>query len=166
MEIKIRVAKPSDAKQIVNVSKVGWLSTYVNSDYAITKQDILARDFRSRIKKWGDSIRNEKTISHFWVATFKEKVIGYSSALKGQRFNEITIYILPQFQSRGIGTKLIRKAFKWLGSRKKIKIDVVSYNTKAINFYKKEGFIKKGKGKKPLPTGKALPLTRMIKNKF
>ena len=40
-------------------------------------------------------------------------------------------------KGNGIGKQLMVKALKWLGSNSKITLEVVVYNEKAINFYKK-----------------------------
>ncbi|OGZ26773.1 MAG: hypothetical protein A2365_01720 [Candidatus Nealsonbacteria bacterium RIFOXYB1_FULL_40_15] len=162
MKIKIRIAKPEDAGKIVAINKIGWLTTYVNQENGITKADILSKNF-NRQKAWRESIQNHKRESHFWIAECDGKIIGYISAKKDKEYNELGIYILPKFQSMGIGGRLIKKAFKWLGEEKKIRISVVGYNAKAINFYSKHGFIKIKNENHKLPSGKNLPTIMMIK---
>lgn len=78
-----------------------------------------------------------------------------------------SLYVLPAFQSQGVGGSLIEKAFTWLGAGKDIHVDVVTYNEQAINFYQKHGFVKRGK--RPLsdpadfPSGKSFPGTEMVR---
>lgn len=167
--IKIRLAKVDDIKGISKVHKEGWLSTYVNEEFNITKEDILSRNFndKARIQRWMDLIRKQGLESHFWVAEIinkkENKIVAFCIARKLEENNEFVIYILPKFQSQGIGSKLMRKMLVWFGDGK-IKIHVVSYNQKAINFYIKHGFKKRGKRGHKLPNGKIMPGFNMIKN--
>lgn len=52
----------------------------------------------------------------------------------------------PVFRSQGIGKMLVEKATEWAKSIKATKLFVIAYweNTKAINFYKKNGFYESG----------------------
>ena len=77
------------------------------------------------------------------------------------------MYVVPEFQGKGLGKKLIEKAFEWLGSNLDVKLVVVKYNTNAIEFYKKMGFQETAnkvdyKGTKPA-SGKEIPRIEMMK---
>ena len=50
------------------------------------------------------------------------------------------IYVLPEYQGRGVGRQLMEQGMEWLGSNKDIILDVVSYNDKATAIYEKMGF--------------------------
>lgn len=50
------------------------------------------------------------------------------------------IYVLPGMQGRGIGSKLLEKAINWHGRNEDIFLHVASYNSNAIDFYKRNGF--------------------------
>jgi len=103
------------------------------------------------------------------VAVDRDKIIAFCVARKENSEHRIgAIYVLPDYQRRGIGGLLITKAFVWLGKKNDIFINAVSYNQKAIGFYKKHGFIETGKrgvldGAAKLPGGKTLPETELIK---
>ena len=76
--------------------------------------------------------------------------------------------MLPDFQGMGLGRELLQKALNWLGREKVIFVIVASYNTKAIKFYERFGFVKTGKdvhseGVDPLPSGKIIPEIEMAK---
>lgn len=57
----------------------------------------------------------------------------------------ITIYLLPEYFGKGIGTKLWKQAQKVFDPNKDIYVEVVTYNKRAIEFYKKLGFVDTGK---------------------
>jgi ribosomal protein S18 acetylase RimI-like enzyme len=51
------------------------------------------------------------------------------------------IHILPEYQSKGIGTNILNEIIKYGKKNKKdIYLDVLQYNDKALEFYKKFGF--------------------------
>ncbi|MFZ2189804.1 MAG: GNAT family N-acetyltransferase [Candidatus Magasanikiibacteriota bacterium] len=167
--IKISRAIPGDARGIVEVSKITWLTTYPNKKLGITIRDLrqLPSFDLERIKRWRKNIKENKK-RRSWVAKENKKIIGFCGASKETGINEIgAIYILPPYQGQGVGKKLIKKAFTWLGNGKDITVKVVRYNKQAIDFYKTVGFKKVGNVKKSkwhkLPSGKLLPEVMMIK---
>lgn len=168
MDIKIRLATSKDIKGLLKVKKITWLDTYPNDEYKITKEDILSKDFDSdlKIKKWEEMARKNNPTSRVWVAEFQNKIVGFCTALKEEKSNGFSVYVLPKFQAKGLGMRFLNKIFKWLGSDKPIKIKVAKYNLKAINFYLKYGFknvrtnnLKIAK----FPSGKIMPLILMVK---
>jgi len=170
ISIKIFRAIPSDASGIVEVSKITWLATYPNKKLGITVYDLKQKTSieQEKIKRWRKNIKENKK-RRTWVAKDNKKIVGFCGASRENGINEIgAIYLLSQYQGQGIGKKLIKKAFVWLGKRKDITVKVVRYNKQAIDFYKLVGFKKVGNVKKSewhkLPSGKLLPEVIMVKN--
>ena len=95
-------------------------------------------------------------------------IIGFCKVDKSAEFGEVdAMYVLPEFKGQGFGKKLMQKAFEWLGTEKNVILKVVSYNSHAIEFYKRMGFKETGKnvsyrGTK-LPSGKEIPRIEMMK---
>ena len=62
----------------------------------------------------------------------------------------------------------MEKALGWLGTDGDIKLEVVSYNFNAINFYKKFGFKETvnpvGNEQPQLPSGKQIPRIVMVRS--
>lgn len=54
----------------------------------------------------------------------------------------VEIFVLEEYQKQHIGTMIIEKFFEWCKEKQadKIKVDVLSQNVSAIEFYKKRGF--------------------------
>ncbi len=170
MDIEITEATVNDVTGISEVQKETWLSTFPNEKYNITREDILSEDFfsKNRIEKRKEIISDSKSNTKFWVAKSDAKVIGYCCARKLDDHNKIrSIYILPAFQGKGIGQKLMSKMFEWLNPTKPTKLTVAVYSDKAIAFYEKLGFVKGQRLAKnpegPFITGKEVPEMEMIK---
>jgi ribosomal protein S18 acetylase RimI-like enzyme len=168
MIIIIQKAIPEDAKEWCKIHKDTWLDTYPNKEFNITKTDILSKDFDSpeKVKKWEKSFDNPQG-RYYYVAKTDNKIVGLATGLVHKDINEIgAIYVLPKYQGKGVGKELMIELIKHFDSTKKIKLNVVRYNIKAINFYKKFGFIITGNIDDPsgtLPNGKVLPEFQMVK---
>ena len=62
---------------------------------------------------------------------------------KFEGYSEIdTIFVLEEHRKKGAGSKLIKKFFEWSKEMKaqRAKVNASIQNTKAINFYKQNGF--------------------------
>lgn len=165
---KIFKALPSDIDGIFFVSKNTWLNTYKSKEYNIARRDILSKDFDSEARhlSWLKTIKtNGKKDKYVIVAKSEGEVIGFGVASKDLAVNEISaVYILKKYQGQGIGKKIMKKCLKWLGEDKQVHVKVVVYNQKAINFYKKFNFkVQRKIEYKVLPSGKELPLFKMIR---
>lgn len=78
-----------------------------------------------------------------WVIRSEDKIVGYCTGGKGAEFNRIqAFHILPEFQGKGYGSRLLESAIKWLGEDKPILVGVAALNERAIHVYEKFGFIK------------------------
>jgi ribosomal protein S18 acetylase RimI-like enzyme len=74
------------------------------------------------------------------------KVVGCCLAEKLEDKNTIeAVYVLPEFQGLGLAKKLYGKVYERLNHYNDTFLDVFSLNSKAINFYKKQGFSETGK---------------------
>lgn len=139
----VRLAKPEDAEAVINVQYETWLATYPSREKNITAADIKRRlDRRNknqRIADWSKTIKDRKT--RVWVAADDDEVVGFCVATHEESRNRIgAIYVLPKFQSNGIGSELLTAAVEWLGEEKPIYLEVADYNQAAINFYSHHGF--------------------------
>ncbi|MBW4061964.1 GNAT family N-acetyltransferase [Candidatus Saccharibacteria bacterium] len=146
-DIKIRRAVPSDAAGIREVQTLTWRATYPNVEYGITYADIVAAtnwwDQPDAIQEFTDRIANEKHDSTTirLVATIGYKVVGHCEARKQDGKHKLrALYVLPEYQGQGAGYALTAEALKWLGRDDDIVLNVVTYNTNAVSFYKRLGF--------------------------
>lgn len=150
--LKIREANIADAQFIAILGRVTFTETF--DHYFKDSNDLLEYYNRTfSVEKIKKSIDNSNNI--FWIAFVNELPVGYaklklnspSEFLKYKNTSQLQkIYVLKDFLSMKIGlelqTKLIEKA-KVNGSEL-IWLSVLKSNNRAIQFYKKNGFINIG----------------------
>src|SRR3989338_6830008 len=77
------------------------------------------------------------------------------------------MYAVPELHGQSPGKRLMEKALEWLDVEGDIRLEVVSYNLKAINFYKKYGFqeisLPVSDKRTQLPSGKQIPRIVMVR---
>ncbi len=167
--IEICIGSEEDAKEIVAVHKASWIATYPNEELGITKEEIETRNWNDseRIKSMQALASGENLDERLWVAKEREKIVGYAVG-KIKDDNELSaIYLLPEVQGKGIGTKLMTEFLNWADSQKDCVVDVAAYLADTIEFYRHFGF----EGAEPLPVidvpdfpaAKKIPLIRMRK---
>jgi len=147
-EIEIKKIALTDIEQLQIIGKQTFLETFADSNTKENMQKYLDEGFTAN--KLTSELTNPN--SEFYFALFNNKVIGYlkinfgqaQTELKDQKALEIErIYVLKEFHGKKVGQILYHKAFDiamqssahylWLGVWEK--------NSRAINFYKKNGFV-------------------------
>lgn len=149
----IDIATSEDAEGIAYVHRMTWMNTYPNEEAGITEADIKERlegengeKIPKNIERWKSTIEKAGENSAVFVVRLNGKVVGFISprTIHDQR-RLGAIYVLPEAQGKGVGTKLINKALEWWGRSEDIYLHVATYNTKAFELYKKIGFEETGK---------------------
>lgn len=168
---KIESAKPEHAPGIVTVQYRAWLTTYPNFVCGITPEDVIYKfgDIQKKIEKRAQFLTAIQTATNktYRVATENNNIIGFIYGHKGNPYHYLeSLYVDPDHQHKGVGTGLFQDLLIWLGNDAEIELSVVSYNSKAIAFYKKMGFVVEGPiatqfGK--LPLGKTMLELQMIR---
>lgn len=143
-EIKIRVATIGNLKDIQElnhqlcIKENKEFDSTINKDYPIQKEG--KEYFKERIEN-GCAL----------VAEVDNKIVGYlvggmseiSDYRNVSKMAEAeNMYVLEEYRSLGIGGKLFQKFVDWCKTRGVERIRAVASvkNTRAIEFYKKEGF--------------------------
>jgi len=146
--ILIRRVSSDQIVHLKNISRQSFIETFSAYNTAENMRKYLNKCFS--IEKLTEELNNKS--SEFYFAVLENKVIGYlklnfagaqteindSKALEIER-----IYVLKEFHGRNVGQYLYEKAvyqaktnkldYLWLGVWEK--------NLRAINFYKKNGFV-------------------------
>ncbi len=171
--ITVSKAAEEDAFGIARVHKATWLDTYPNEEYGISKEDVEDR-VKNRLsaeslEKTRDLIREsvEQKNTLYLVAKEGESVVGFSKGTIEDIYNKLdAIYILPEYQNKGIGKKLWSDLEKFFDKEKDTIVHLAKYNTKAMQFYKSLGFEETGKyfteERFRFKSGSILPETEMV----
>lgn len=165
-KIQILEATLEDVHAIGQIQIAGWLDSYASPENGITTSDI-----KLKIDQWekiGDSRIEEefgKPGAYTWIAKIDDQIVGFIGVNKDKNIIE-ALFVLPDFQGQGIGSRLLEKALKSLDNSKQISIEVVSYNERAKSLYRKHGFTEDGEVNDDpitLPNGKIIPKILMVK---
>ena len=170
-KIEILLATPEDARSIREVQYKTWLATYPNEDIGVTVDDVEDR-FKDaftdeNIKRREEQIKNQPDNEQTYVAKSDGKVVGFCTIIKHQDKNQLlAIYVSPDFHGRGIGKDFWDKASQFLDPTKDTAVELASYNSGAVEFYKKLGFEDTGKRwadkKFKMKSGAVLPEMEMV----
>lgn len=173
-QFSVELAKPEDAEGVFNVQKLTWLATYPNAEAGITEEDIRVRVegqhgelIPQKIERWQNGIEATGSERATFVVRDNDKVVGFvAPAIRDGQRRVGAIYVLPETQGKGIGSKLLQKAIEWHGRDEDIFLHVATYNTNVIDFYKRNGFEETGREIKDevaqLGNGKEIPEIEMV----
>lgn len=151
MEKEIKIVSPEE-KDMLGIEQLlykTWLETYPNEKLGITREDIEDR-FKGKfteeaMKKRWEKVQKDSQTNRL-IAKDGEIVVGFISITSHPDSNQLqAIYVLPEYQNRGVGKKLWNETQKYFDHAKKSLVQVATYNTNAINFYEKLGFKDNGK---------------------
>jgi GNAT superfamily N-acetyltransferase len=167
-------AKPEDAEGVFNVQRLTWLDTYPNAEAGITEENIRVRVegehgelIPNKIERWRNGIEAAGDEQATFVVRDGNNVIGFTApAIREGQKRIGAIYVLPEAQGKGVGTKLLRKAIEWHGRKEDIYLHVTTYNRNAIDFYKINGFEETGNEIRDdvaqIGNGKKMPQLEMV----
>lgn len=137
----IRPALPNDANRLAKI-RVQIDGETQNMDRESGEQFIDEQGFMHLIKEDTESTKNL-----FLVASLDNEIVGFSRC-QGNHLKrlahkvEFGVCVLKRYWGLGIGTNLLKESIAWAESNeiKKITLNVLETNKKAINLYKKFGF--------------------------
>ncbi|QOY35544.1 N-acetyltransferase family protein [Anaerobacillus isosaccharinicus] len=137
MELKIRKMQAKDIKQVQQVAKISWNTTYNGIIPIEVQENFLSSAYSDEMMQ----TRLER--SFIFVAEVEGDVVGFanfSSVKEGGKVELAAIYLDPQFQGKGIGTGLLEQGIKDIEGIKEIYLNVEKENQSGRTFYKAKGF--------------------------
>lgn len=142
--MEIREAVIEDVEIISKLHKVSWQAAYkelINKSYLDNINDnrwvsMLEKGIRSNSMKGFVALEDNKIVACAFVG--KSRYKGYENDLE-----LISIYALPDYFGRGFGHLLMKKVkeFAKENGYEKLCLWVLEGNSRATDFYKREGFI-------------------------
>lgn len=147
--IRIRKVQEAEVNDLQRVGKQTFFESFSDKNSASDMEIYLKKKFN--IEQLLTELRNPE--SQFFFVEDKEKIIGYlklnmSKAGKRKDKNKTLeierIYVFSNFQGKGVGKILLEKTIE-IAKREKAKevwLGVWEENIRAINFYKKNEFVK------------------------
>ncbi len=164
-QVFIDNAVPANAEEIVSITKDTWRAVYPSPENGVTKHWVYktASSFNVNYLLENFDKDNGDQNKIFIVAKDKNaEIIGFLRGIKYPHYTELrSCYLRIKSIGTGTGGALMEYFLNWAGHTKPIKLDVASYNERAIGFYEHYGFKKTDE-----PLEKFLgvmPQTRMIK---
>lgn len=141
----------NNKRDIETINRLAWLA------FPATYRKLLAPEQIVFMMNWmyspaniSEQMRNSHT---YFICYWDSKECGYFSVEKqGENlFHLQKIYLLPEYQGKGIGKLMFEKAVEYARQSKasspaKIELNVNRYNSKALGFYSKMGMKKISEG--------------------
>ncbi|MDK6863250.1 GNAT family N-acetyltransferase [Nosocomiicoccus ampullae] len=136
MHLNIRKMLEADIPDVQYVAKKSWNATY---------QGIIPEDVQNSFLKvaYSDEMLKKRLYQIIFVAEHDEKIIGFINLKETEQPNTYdlsAIYILPDYQGKRIGSRLIAHSIEPIKNFEKIFLEVEKDNINAVNFYRKLGF--------------------------
>lgn len=139
----VRFATHADLPQIAHIARITWDATYSGTIAAENRREFLRRAYRA------DNLASAIDAPGHWfyVAESAGEDIGFGHFLRRYhrtqaRAELVRLYVLPDYQSLGIGTLILKRGFAALAKAKieQCFVSVQATNTLARKFYERHDF--------------------------
>ena len=146
--IEIKKATLTEIYQLQQIGRQTFYETFASGNTEENMQKYLDEGFS--VDKLTTELSDKN--AEFYFATYDKKVIGYLKLNFGQSQTELKddkaleierIYVLKEFHGKAVGQALYEKAIQIASQTKSdyVWLGVWEKNQRAINFYKKNGFV-------------------------
>lgn len=136
----VRLAVAQDAVAIGNVAQRTWSDTYAGIIPPENQERLLGRWYAPAALE--EAMGRSK--SWLYVAVVQGEVIGFAQfMMRDNGCGELTrIYVMPEWQRRGVGSCLLRKGLATLSTHgvEELLVHVEKGNAKGTRFYERSGF--------------------------
>jgi GNAT superfamily N-acetyltransferase len=151
-KIKIEISEETveDVEAVQEVFRVTWIDTYPNEEAGVSREDVedfvakrVTPEFIQRLKEY---IPKYGPKENCFVAKVDGKVVGfcYAKVLEDRNYLQ-AIYVLPEFQGKGVGYSLWERVKEFFDPSKDVYLELATYNDKAKAFYERLGFVDTGR---------------------
>ena len=150
-DTEFEISKPTeeDAALIGPMHVQSWLESYLKLDEGITVEvlkDLVSfvdtdegTQFRNNVFK--EQAAKPDEVLYRVVKDKNGKVVSFMHGKKEDDKNILDgIYLLNEVKGEGVAHRLVEEFLGWIDKEKPTYLEVISYNERAISFYKKYGF--------------------------
>ncbi len=138
IDVEVREMGEGDLGAVQNVARITWAETY---------RDIIPEDERTRFVELAyseESLKHRMESGVFLVAVLGSEVVGFADfdpdPSKPLEVELAAIYVLPEMQGRGVGTRLLEAGIGRFGSARSLTLRVARDNRGGRRFYEARGF--------------------------
>lgn len=118
-------------------SKTSWNDTYAGIIPPHIQVNFLNSAYSDEMMK------RRLNVSSLYVAEVDGQIVGFANFSKVKEEGEVelgAIYLLPEYQGKGVGTALLNEGIANAHDATKVFINVEKENEKGVNFYKAKNF--------------------------
>lgn len=167
-KVVIRDAHPVDAEKLIDIN----LKIIEEKIYMLRQPGEAVYTKESEVKNIENLLKGEGTL--YLVAEVENDVAGYLDFRNGglkitKHAGSLSLYILKEWRGIGIGELLLNALIEWAEKNpliEKVTLNVFSTNIRAMNLYKKLGFIEEGRCPKDMKLEDGTYMDSVLMYKF
>jgi ribosomal protein S18 acetylase RimI-like enzyme len=137
MKFNIRAMHSGDIQEVQQIAKRSWNDTY---------EGMIPLEIQERFLEsaYNDEMMQRRLESSFiYVSESDGRIVGFAnfSPVKEDGITELlAIYLIPEYQGKGIGTALLNEGIKNIEGIRKVFVNVEKENNIGAAFYQAKGF--------------------------
>ncbi len=140
MTITLHAATPSDADDIASLLGASWAATY-GSFLTPDELSVIGREWHhpDRLRRQMSNPR----VGFLLARTDTGSLVGVATVKRsddGATVSVLRLYVLPDYQGQGIGSRLLKRALAAFPNAQRIELHVAEGNPSGLSFWTKRGF--------------------------
>lgn len=146
---KIEAPKIGDEIPLAPMHIKAWKETYVTPESGLTEEMVdellghMLADTGFRKNTISESLEKPDKVLYRVIRNGNGEIVGFMHGSKNEETNELEgIYLLDEAKGSGTGGKLMEEFLAWIDKTKPTRLEVFSFNDRALGFYTKFGFVK------------------------
>ena len=142
-QLEVTIATPEDTQAIGEFLHNSWVVSYADDPrYTISQPEVDAMNFKAESRSTQLSEKLMEGTRRYWVIKNQGQIIACCVAGNEPGKHAIgSLYVAPDFQNKGLGSKLMQEALTWLGREEPIRVSIFTGNVGVTSLYKKLGFV-------------------------